>query len=122
MAVIPKFVGERIKRREDPRLITGTGLYVDDVRLPGMLTAVILRSPYAHAKINSLNLEAARTLPGVVAVFCGGLAQSPPPGWGQSESPDWTGARPPAMSRRRWTASYSAAPGTGSRTQAGLGS
>jgi aerobic carbon-monoxide dehydrogenase large subunit len=71
MAVIPKFVGERIKRREDPRLITGEGLYVDDVRLPGMLTAVILRSPYAHAKINSINLDTARKLPGVVAVFSG---------------------------------------------------
>ena len=71
MAVIPKFIGQRIKRREDPRLITGTGLYVDDVRLPGMLTAVILRSPYAHAKINSINLDAARKVPGVVAVFSG---------------------------------------------------
>jgi aerobic carbon-monoxide dehydrogenase large subunit len=57
MAVVPKFVGERIKRREDPRLITGTGLYVDDVRLPGMLTAIVLRSPYAHAKINSISLR-----------------------------------------------------------------
>src|SRR5512143_2947145 len=71
MAVIPKFIGERIKRREDPRLITGTGMYVDDVRLPGMLTAVILRSPYAHAKINSIDLKAARNLEGVVCVLSG---------------------------------------------------
>jgi carbon-monoxide dehydrogenase large subunit len=71
MAVIPKFVGERIKRREDPRLITGTGTYVDDVRLPGMLTAVILRSPYAHARINSIDLSKARSLAGVSCVLAG---------------------------------------------------
>jgi aerobic carbon-monoxide dehydrogenase large subunit len=71
MAVIPKFVGERIKRREDPRLVTGTGTYVDDVRLPGMLTAVVLRSPHAHAKINSIDLAPARALKGVVCVLSG---------------------------------------------------
>ncbi len=71
MAVVPKFIGARIKRREDPRLITGQGMYVDDVRLPGMLTAVILRSPYAHARINSVRLDAARAMPGVVAVYSG---------------------------------------------------
>ena len=60
MAVVPKFVGERIKRREDPRLITGTATYVDDVRLPGMLSAIILRSPHAHAKINSIDVEIGR--------------------------------------------------------------
>ncbi|HEY6421059.1 MAG TPA: xanthine dehydrogenase family protein molybdopterin-binding subunit [Candidatus Binataceae bacterium] len=71
MAVIPKFIGERIKRREDPRLITGTGTYVDDLRLPGMLSAVILRSPYAHAKINSIDMSKARALEGIVAVLSG---------------------------------------------------
>ncbi|MDO8431466.1 MAG: hypothetical protein Q7S58_03560 [Candidatus Binatus sp.] len=71
MAVIPKFVGERIKRREDPRLVSGQGIYVDDLRLPGMLTAMILRSPYAHAKINSTDLAKARALKGVVAVMSG---------------------------------------------------
>ena len=50
MPVIPKFVGERIKRHEDPRLISGTATYVDDIKLVGMLSAVILRSSYAHAK------------------------------------------------------------------------
>jgi len=71
MAVIPKFVGERIKRREDPRLVTGAATYVDDLRLPGMLCAMVLRSPHAHAKINSLDLEKARALKGVVAVLSG---------------------------------------------------
>jgi aerobic carbon-monoxide dehydrogenase large subunit len=71
MAVIPKFVGERIKRREDPRLVTGTGLYVDDLRLPGMLTAAILRTPYPHAKINSIDVSKARALGGVACVLTG---------------------------------------------------
>ncbi|MGH7949904.1 MAG: xanthine dehydrogenase family protein molybdopterin-binding subunit, partial [Candidatus Binataceae bacterium] len=71
MAVIPKFVGERIKRREDPRLISGQGIYVDDVRLPGMLTAMLLRSPHAHAKIKSVNLDAARNLEGVACALSG---------------------------------------------------
>jgi len=69
--VVPKFVGERVKRREDPRLITGTATYVDDVRIPGLLSAIILRSPYGHAKITSINVEAARKAPGVVAVLTG---------------------------------------------------
>ena len=69
MAVVPKFVGERVKRREDPRLITGTATYVDDLRLPGMLHALILRSPHAHAKINSIDIEAARKASGVIAVL-----------------------------------------------------
>jgi carbon-monoxide dehydrogenase large subunit len=71
MAVIPKFVGARVKRREDPRLITGTATYVDDLRLPGMLSAVLLRSPHAHAKISSINIDAAREAPKVAAVITG---------------------------------------------------
>lgn len=63
--------GVALKRREDPRLITGKGNYVEDVKLPGMLHAAILRSPYAHARIRSINVDAARQLPGVVAVFTG---------------------------------------------------
>jgi carbon-monoxide dehydrogenase large subunit len=71
MPVIPKFVGERIKRREDPRLISGTATYVDDIKLVGMLSAVILRSPYAHAKINSVDLSKARDAAGVACVLSG---------------------------------------------------
>ncbi|MBF6569825.1 MAG: xanthine dehydrogenase family protein molybdopterin-binding subunit [Candidatus Binataceae bacterium] len=69
--IVPKFVGSRVKRREDPRLISGNGTYVDDIKLPGMLAAVMLRSPYGHAKINSIDVEAAKKLPGVVAVLTG---------------------------------------------------
>src|SRR5690349_12746185 len=62
-------IGTSIKRREDPRLITGQATYVDDIKLHGMLHMAILRSPYGHARINSINTEEARKLPGVVAVY-----------------------------------------------------
>src|SRR5918992_565240 len=68
---LSKTVGTRIKRREDPSLIRGLGQYVDDVKLPEMLHIAILRSPYAHARIKSLELDAARQHPGVVAVVTG---------------------------------------------------
>jgi carbon-monoxide dehydrogenase large subunit len=66
-----KTLGAAIKRKEDPRLITGEAKYLDDVRISGMLYAAILRSPYAHAKINSIKTDKAAKLPGVVAVFTG---------------------------------------------------
>jgi carbon-monoxide dehydrogenase large subunit len=62
------YVGRRIKRVEDPRLIRGLGHYVDDLRLADLHCVSILRSPHAHAKIASLDLSAARAAPGVVAV------------------------------------------------------
>lgn len=65
-------VGKPVRRVEDPRLIQGKGLYVDDLRLPGMLHAAVLRSPHAHAKLVALRTERARALPGVVAVLGGG--------------------------------------------------
>lgn len=64
-------LGQSIKRREDPRLITGEAKYLDDIQLAGMAHAAILRSPYAHAKIKSINTDKARALPGVVGVFTG---------------------------------------------------
>ena len=64
-------VGARIKRREDPRFITGTGNYLDDIRLPGMTYAAVLRSPYAHADIRSLDVTDAQRMPGVLAVWTG---------------------------------------------------
>ncbi len=65
------FIGKAMKRVEDPRLIQGLGTYVDDLQLSGMLYAAILRSPYAHARINAINTGAAKALPGVVGVFSG---------------------------------------------------
>ena len=54
MAVSSLF-GAKVKRVEDPKLITGQGIYVDDITLPDMLYMTVLRSPYAHAKINSID-------------------------------------------------------------------
>jgi carbon-monoxide dehydrogenase large subunit len=64
-------VGKRIRRREDPRLITGTATYVDDIQLPGMHHACIVRSPHAAARIGRIDVKAALETPGVVAVFTG---------------------------------------------------
>ena len=64
-------VGKRIRRQEDPRLITGTAVYVDDLKLPGMHHAAFVRSPHAAARIRSINTRAALALPGVAAVFTG---------------------------------------------------
>src|ERR1700682_2135044 len=66
-----KLVGQRIKRREDPRLITGTATYVDDIQMPGMYHACIVRSPHGAARIASINVKPALETPGVVAVFTG---------------------------------------------------
>jgi len=66
---IAAMVGSPIKRREDPRLITGQSTYVDDIKLLGMLHMAVVRSPYGHARINSINTDAARKHPGVVAVY-----------------------------------------------------
>ena len=64
-----RFVGQSVKRAEDPRLLTGRGRYIDDVVLPGLLHAAFVRSPIAHGRITRLSVEAARRVPGVVAVF-----------------------------------------------------
>jgi len=64
-------VGKRIRRREDPRLITGTATYVDDVKMPGMYYAAVLRSPHAAAKIRSINTAPALATKGVLTVFTG---------------------------------------------------
>jgi aerobic carbon-monoxide dehydrogenase large subunit len=64
-------VGKRIRRREDPRLITGTATYVEDIEMPGMHYAVIVRSPHAAARIRSIDTKAASDAPGVVSVFTG---------------------------------------------------
>ena len=63
--------GQPIKRREDPRLITGKGRYVADLRVPGTVHAAILRSPHAHARIRSVDLADARRAPGVVFAAAG---------------------------------------------------
>jgi carbon-monoxide dehydrogenase large subunit len=64
-------VGQALKRKEDPRMITGRGYYTEDIQLPGMLHAAIVRSPEAHAAIESIDTSAARQRSGVVAVLTG---------------------------------------------------
>jgi carbon-monoxide dehydrogenase large subunit len=84
-----QYFGQRIKRNEDPRLLTGQALFVDDVNLPRMLHVAFLRSPYAHARLKSVDATQAREREGVVAVYAAGdlgdywcngpLLVSPPP-------------------------------------------
>src|SRR5713226_2486599 len=64
-------MGHSMKRKEDPRFIRGRGNYVDDIQLPGMLHMDIVRSPFAHAKIKSINTDKALKVPGVLAVITG---------------------------------------------------
>ena len=69
--ILPKLVGQRIKRREDPRLIQGRATYVDDVKIAGMQHLAFKRSDVAHGRIRSIDTSAAEAMDGVVAVFTG---------------------------------------------------
>jgi carbon-monoxide dehydrogenase large subunit len=66
-----RIFGSGIRRREDPRLITGTALYTDDLTLPGMAHAAMLRSPHAHARITRIDVGRAKNAPGVLAAWTG---------------------------------------------------
>jgi aerobic carbon-monoxide dehydrogenase large subunit len=65
------YAGQPLKRLEDPRLLTGNGSFVDDLRLPGMLHACVLRSLHAHARLTAIDIAAVQRLPGVVAALTG---------------------------------------------------
>src|SRR4029450_13062281 len=69
--VLPKLVGQRIKRREDPRLIQGRATYVDDVAIVGIRHLAFKRSDIAHGRIRSIDVSAAEAMDGVDAVFTG---------------------------------------------------
>ena len=72
MTTTMKFgIGQAITRREDDRLLTGQGRFVDDLGEPGDLHLVFVRSPYAHARIDALDTNAAAAAPGVLAVLSG---------------------------------------------------
>jgi carbon-monoxide dehydrogenase large subunit len=62
-------IGQGVSRFEDPRLVRGGGRYTDDIKLPGLVHGVVLRSPHAHAKVRSIDITAAKTAPGVLAVL-----------------------------------------------------
>src|SRR5207248_2088741 len=66
-----RFVGQSIRRVEDARVLTGRGRYVDDIRVPRLLHCVFVRSGVAHGRVVSVDVEAARALPGVAAVITG---------------------------------------------------
>ncbi len=66
---VSRYVGARVKRIEDPKLIRGEGCYVDDLSFPGMLHAVFIRSPHGHGRIRKVDLRRARAHPGVVGAF-----------------------------------------------------
>jgi carbon-monoxide dehydrogenase large subunit len=66
-----RYVGQAMKRKEDPRLVSGTSTYVDDVVLPGMLHMAVTRSIHAHARIKHIDVSKAQKLPGVAAVVTG---------------------------------------------------
>ena len=66
-----RWIGKSMKRVEDPRLLTGKGKYIDDVVVPNMAHVALLRSPFAHARIKSIDISKAQALPGVVVVVTG---------------------------------------------------
>ena len=66
-----RYVGDGVLRKEDPRLLTGQGRYVDDLSLPGMVWMALVRGPLAHARIKAIDVAAARAVAGVLAVFTG---------------------------------------------------
>jgi aerobic carbon-monoxide dehydrogenase large subunit len=70
-AAAAQYVGGGVLRKEDPELVTGHARYVDNISLPGMLWVGIVRSPFAHARITSVELSRAREMPGVIAAFSG---------------------------------------------------
>ncbi len=97
-----RFIGKPLKRKEDPRLIQGISHYVDDLQLAGMHYAAFLRSPYAHAKIRSVDLSKARHAPGVVLALSGadvdGAVQAVPCA---AQIPDMKAAARPVLARDR---------------------
>src|SRR5919202_1894387 len=66
---VTTMIGAKIHRREDPRLVSGRGRYVDDLTLPGMVHMAVVRSPYAHARVTGIDVSAAKESPGVLGVF-----------------------------------------------------
>jgi carbon-monoxide dehydrogenase large subunit len=100
-----KLMGAEVKRKEDPRLITGTSTYVTDVALPGMLWVAFVRSPHAHARVKTIDARAALKVPGVRRVVTGEdirrLARALPPASASAEG----GASTGAPGRQHWALS-----------------
>ena len=73
-----RWVGTAVLRKEDERLLSGQGMFLDDIEMVGLLEAAMLRSAHAHARITNLDVSAARALPGVHAVITGADVQELP--------------------------------------------
>jgi aerobic carbon-monoxide dehydrogenase large subunit len=94
--VLSRLVGAEVRRKEDPRLITGSSMYVDDLSIPGMAYVAVVRSPHPHARIGEIDASAAKAMPGVIAVvtgdelarFCGPLSGAAGEG-GSGEEADY---------------------------------
>jgi len=111
-----KLIGARVKRKEDPRLITGAAAYTGDIQLPGMRYVMLVRSPYAHAHIRNIDTSTARRRPGVRAVitgpellaFCDPMPLSGPGEGGADDDAEQKSRRyllaveEPKLSRRRY--------------------
>ena len=69
MAVAERFIGQAVLRKEDPELITGQASYVDNMTAPGMVWMAMVRPPFVHAKIDSIDTSAAKSMPGVIGVY-----------------------------------------------------
>ncbi len=107
-------LGAPVKRVEDPRFITGDGRYLDDIKLPGMVHMAILRSPYAHANIRSIDISAAKAAPGVLAVIVGAdIPYNPlPMAWPAGGA---AGSRTTSTPRGSWPRTASSGPARASR-------
>ena len=118
MAIRTQTIGDRVRRREDPRLITGQAHYTPDIPLPGALHLAVVRSPYPHAEIGEIETEEAAAAPGVVGIFTAAdilptlkkpfpVARAPDSGaFTELHLPQAVGARRPARSSRsaiRWS-------------------
>ncbi len=89
-------IGASVRRKEDARFISGHGNYVDDINRPGQLYAYILRSDRPHARIKNIDTAAAKSAPGVVAVFTGADMQAE----GSADCP--AAGRSTTRTARRW--------------------
>src|SRR5207247_9161681 len=95
------WVGKRMKRKEDPRMIRGISHYTDDLKLAGMVYCAFARSPHAHAEIKALRTDAAKALPGVIAVYTSADTTSLGPVPGATPRPALQVPRPHLSADRR---------------------
>ncbi len=110
---VSKLMGARVKRKEDPRLITGEGRYTDDVILPGMVYMAVLRSPHAHARIRRIDVSQAKANPQVLAVVTGRdlreLWKAPLPVFGPLDDMVWVDRYPMAVEKANFAGEIVAA-------------